>query len=245
MDTEKMNVVIPVGYDGTPIEIVLREGVAVKQIDDREPLIVGISGTIDAPFRWLHQRIGLLDQKRANIIISRDNIEISLRIDEENYYGQSIKGKLVTSSKLNEFGINCNKIWEPQKLAQFFKMNRAFFKDKMANMQLVSELKNFRAKVNQSIEQSKEDNGSKTDNFSQIVDSNLPKSFKLSIPLFKGHQPEEIEVEIYSEVDGRDIHLSLVSPAAEELLENARNEVIDKQIELITEIAPGIVIVEQ
>ena len=245
METEKLNVVIPVGYDGTPIEIVLREGVAVKQIDDREPVTVGISGTIDAPFRWLQQRIGLIDQKRANIIISRDNIAINLCIDEENYYGQSIKGRLVTSSKLNEFGINCNKIWEPQKLAQFFKMNRAFFKDKMANMQLVSDLKNFRAKVNQSIEQSKEENGSKTDNFSQIVDSNLPKSFKLSIPLFKGHQPEEIEVEIYAEVDGRDIRLSLVSPAAEELLENARNEVIDKQIELITKIASGIVIIEQ
>lgn len=56
MDTEKMNVVIPVGYDGTPIEIVLREGVAIKQIDDREPLTVAISGTIDAPFRWLQQR---------------------------------------------------------------------------------------------------------------------------------------------------------------------------------------------
>ena len=46
MDTEKLNVVIPVGYDGTPIEIVLREGEAVKQIDDREPLKVEISGTI-------------------------------------------------------------------------------------------------------------------------------------------------------------------------------------------------------
>ena len=130
MDTEKLNVVIPVGYDGTPIEIVLREGEAVKQIDDREPLKVEISGTIDAPTRWLLQRIGRIDQKRANVIVSRDNITVELRIDEENYYGQSIKGKLVTSSKLNEFGINCNKIWEPQKLAQFFKMNRAFFKDK-------------------------------------------------------------------------------------------------------------------
>lgn len=52
-------------------------------------------------------------------------------------------------------------------------------------MILVSTLKNFKAKVNQDIERSKEENGNKTDNYSQVVDSNLPKSFKLNIPLFK------------------------------------------------------------
>lgn len=84
---------------------------------------------------------------------------------------------------------------------------------------LVSTLKNFKAKVNQDIERSKEENGSKTDNYSQVVDSNLPKSFKLNIPLFKGFACEEIEVEIYADVDGRDVSLSLVSAGANEAIE--------------------------
>ena len=122
---------------------------------------------------------------------------LALTIDETNYYQTVIGGILQASKEMQEFGINTEKKWEPIKLSQFFKMHRAFFKDKSENMMLVSTLKNFKAKVNQDIERSKEENGNKTDNYSQVVDSNLPKSFKLNIPLFKGFACEEIEVEIY------------------------------------------------
>lgn len=123
-------------------------------------------------------------------------------------------------------------------------MHRAFFTDKSQNMMLVSTLKCFKAKVNQDIERSKEENGSKVDNYSQVVDSNLPKSFKLNIPLFKGFANEEIEVEIYADVDGRDVSLSLVSAGANEAIEEYKNKVIDEQLDAIRQIAPGIVIVE-
>ena len=111
-------------------------------------------------------------------------------------------------------------------------------------MQLVSILKNFKAKVNQDIERIKEENGSKTDNFSQIVDSNLPKSFKLNIPLFRGFACEEIEVEIYADVDGRDVTLSLISAGANEAIEEYKNRVIDEELKQIVGIAPDIVIIE-
>ena len=124
-------------------------------------------------------------------------------------------------------------------------MNRAFFTSKESNMELVSTLKSFKAKINQNVEQSKEENGSKVDSFSQIVESNLPEAFKISIPLFSGHQPEEIEVEIYADIDGRDVSLSLISAGAAELLEEYRNKVIDDQLSIIQSIAPDIVIIEQ
>ena len=82
------------------------------------------------------------------------------------------------------------------------------------------------------------------DNYSQVVDSNLPKSFKLNIPLFKGFAQEEIEVEIYADVDGRDVSLSLVSAGANEAIEEYKNKVIDEQLEQIRQIAPDIVIIE-
>ena len=148
------------------------------------------------------------------------------------------------SKEMQEFGINTDKKWGPVKLSQFLKMHRAFFKDKSENMMLVSTLKNFKAKVNQDIERSKEENGSKADNYSQVVDSNLPKSFKLNIPLFKGFANEEIEVEIYADVDGRDVSLSFVSAGANETIEEYKNKVIDEQLDAIRQIAPDIVIVE-
>ena len=244
MSENKLNVVVPKDYNGTPIEVVLREGEAPVVLDPKEPERVVISGTIDTPFRWLEKRIELINQKASNIIVNRDVMGIALTVDETNYYQSDIRGELKTSKEMMEVGINTEKKWEPIKLSKFLKMHRAFFTDKSQNMMLVSTLKNFKAKVNQDIERSKEENGSKVDNYSQVVDSNLPKSFKLNIPLFKGFACEEIEVEIYADVDGRDVSLSLVSAGANEAIEEYKNKVIDEQLEQIRQIAPDIVIIE-
>lgn len=244
MTESKLNVVVPKDYNGTPIEVVLREGDAPEALNPKEPERVVINGTIDAPFRWLEKRVELINQKETNIIVNRDKMGIALTIDETNYYQTEINGILQASKEMQEFGINTEKKWEPIKLSQFFKMHRAFFKDKSENMSLVSTLKNFKAKVNQDIERSKEENGNRTDNYSQVVDSNLPKSFKLNVPLFKGFANEEIEVEIYADVDGRDVSLSLVSAGANEAIEEYKNKVIDEQLDAIRAIAPDIVIIE-
>ena len=244
MSENKLNVIVPKDYNGAPIEVVLREGEAPELLEIKEPERVVISGTIDTPFRWLEKRIELINQKASNIIVNRDVMGIALTVDETNYYQSDIRGELKTSKEMMEFGINTEKKWEPIKLSKFVKMHRAFFTDKSQNMMLVSTLKNFKAKVNQDIERSKEENGSKVDNYSQVVDSNLPKSFKLNIPLFKGFACEEIEVEIYADVDGRDVTLSLVSAGANEAIEEYKNKVIDEQLDAIRQIAPDIVIIE-
>ena len=244
MAENKLNVVVPKYYNGTPIQVILREGKASNVIDPKEPEIVVIDGTIEAPQRWLEKRIDLIDQKASNIIVNRDTMKIALTTDETNYYRTKISGTLEASQEIKAFGINTDKSWESSKLSQFFKMHRSFFKDKTENMELVSKLKNFKAKINQDIERSREENGSKVDNYSQVVDSNLPKSFKLNIPLFKGFAPEEIEVEIYADVDGRNVSLSLVSAGANEAIEEYKNRVIDEQLDGIRQIAPDIVIIE-
>lgn len=244
MSENKLNVVVPKDYNGTPIEVVLREGEAPVALDPKEPLTIRINGTIESPLKWLEKRIELINQKASSLLVNRDAMRIVLTVDETNFYHTEIGGTLEASKEMKEFGINTGKIWEPIKLSQFIKMNRAFFSDKSQNMQLVSLLKNFRAKVNQDIERSKEENGSKVDNYSQVVDSNLPKSFKVCIPLFRGFKTEEIEVEIYADVDGRDVSLSLMSAGANEAIEYYKNEVIDGQLNSIREIAPDIVIIE-
>ena len=244
MSENKINLVVPKDYNGKPIEVVLREGEAPVALDPKEQERVVINGTIDAPLRWLEKRVELINQKATNIIVNRDKMRMALTIDETSYYQTEINGILQASKEMQEFGINVEKKWEPIKLSKFIKMHRAFFTDKSQNMMLVSTLKNFKAKVNQDIERSKEENGSKVDNYSQVVDSNLPKSFKLNIPLFKGFACEEIEVEIYADVDGRDVSLSLVSAGANEAIEEYKNKVIDVQLDAIRQIAPDIVIVE-
>jgi hypothetical protein len=130
--------------------------------------------------------------------------------------------------KFLEFGINTSKTWEPVQLSKFFKMNRAFFKDAQYNMELVTVLKNFKASID-----------------SKVENSNLPASFNLIVPIFKGRPAEEIEVEIIADVDGRNIRLSLCSPGAEVIVEEERNKAIDEQLLLIRKLAPDIAIIEQ
>lgn len=86
MSENKLNVVVPKDYSGAPIEVVLREGKAPVALDPKEPTPVGIEGTIDSPLRWLEKRVGLIDQKRANITVNRDDMEISLVDKETDYY---------------------------------------------------------------------------------------------------------------------------------------------------------------
>lgn len=242
--TNKIHINVPSDYNGTPIELVVREGIAAKQLDQKEPLEVSICGNLDSPFNWLEKRVSTIDQHKTYILVDREEMSIWLNIDETNCYGASIKGKLRLSEIFVAFGINSSKTWDAQQLAHFIKMNRAYFPDKSENMNLVSTLKNFRAKVNQKLEQSKEDNGSMTDNFSQIVVSNIPKSFKMQLPIFKGTVPSEIEVEIYPDIDGRNVTLSLISAGANEIMEETRDKNIDIELGRIREIAPDIAIIE-
>lgn len=66
MTESKLNVVVPKDYNGTPIEVVLREGDAPEALNPKEPERVVINGTIDAPFRWLEKRVELINQKETN-----------------------------------------------------------------------------------------------------------------------------------------------------------------------------------
>lgn len=243
MNTEKMNINLAPGMN----EIIIREGAAPKVLDPKAPVKMNINGTIGAPVEFLKKRInaGQFEQKNCHIIVDREKITIELVVNESDEYTRgTIKGTLQFHPKFIEFGINTGKVWSPFDFSMFCKMNRAFFADKNVNMTLVSACKNFTATVNNAIERSIKENGDRTDNFAQVVNSNLPESFTLSIPVFKGGDKENLEVETFAKIDGRNVAFVLMSPGAEETLETLRDTAIDKELEAIKEIAPEIAIIE-
>ena len=240
----QINLHLPENYDGKPVEIIIREGQAPKVLDEKEPIKVEIIGTINCVYEWLSKRVDLIEQKSSHVLVSRDKMKIALFVDETCHYRSYITGNLENSKEINDFGINTDKRWEPAKLSMFMKMHRSFFTDKSENMRLVSILKSFKAKVTQDVEHKKEESGSKVDCFTQVVDSNIPKAFKVNIPIFKGFPREEIEIETYADIDGRDVSLALVSAGASEIMEEYKNKVIDEELEKIKAIAPDLAIVE-
>ena len=245
MQNEKMQINLAPGM--TTAEIIVREGAAVKQLEPKAPVKTTLSGVMGSVSEYLMKRIetGQFEQKNCHILVDREKIEITLVINEADEYKRGyVGGKLNYNPKFKEFGINSSKSWTPTELGLFIKMNRAFFADRKTNMDLVSKLMNFTATVNNSIDRAIAENGNRSDCFTQVVNSNLPESFTIQMPIFKGLPAETIEVETFAQVNGREVSFVLLSPGAQATLEDLRNKVIDEELDKIRTIAPEIVIIE-
>jgi hypothetical protein len=228
-------------------EVVLREGAAVTLLEPKAPIRTSLSGVIGVPFEYLEKRIktGQFTQERSHLLVNREEITLTLVFNEDDEYNRGeVAGSLEFHPKFVEFGVNTGKVWTPTELGLFFKMNRAFFPDKAINMKLVTDLMNFTATVQSKIERAVKENGDRTDSFAQLVNSNLPQSFTLAIPIFKGTIVETLEVETFAKINGREVAFTLMSPSASQLLEDIRDKVINDQLEKIVEVAPSIAIIE-
>lgn len=245
INQDKVVVNLSPGMERT--EVILREGTAPEKLPELKPVKIEIRGTLGVVAEYLQKRTHVeeYEQKDCHVIVDREKIELLLVTNESDAYRRrEISGKLSWNPRFLSWGINAEKTWTPAELAMHVKLNRAQFADKDTNMRLVTQLLNFTADVNQKIEQSVQENGNRNDQFVQVVNSNLPRSFTLCLPIFRGMQPETIEVETFAKVDGRNVEFALLSPGALSLMEETRNRVIDAELYEIRMIAPEIAILE-
>lgn len=247
---EKVRIFLGEGVDiSKPIEVILREGEAPKaqeQLPIKAPESISLDGVIDMPLKWLEKRIDTIDQKKANIKVDREKMTVSLTINEDDFYTKNIlTGKIQFSDTYSKFGINnAETVWTPNQLGQFLRLNRGVFEDKPNALVLISNLKNFTAKAKSEIQKQKDPSGSTADIYKQQVESNLPKSFTVSMPIFKGTAKQVIEVEFDHHVMNGEVYLQLVSPGANELTNEYRDVCIDAVLADIASIAPEIAILE-
>ena len=133
--------------EGSVNELIIRQGAAKPPV---EPVACKISGNLDSVTRWLENRMQTAsrpDPAFSHIQVSRERMEILLR-EYENYPdGNIISGRLEPHPVFVEFGINKGVYRTTTELAEFFKMKRSFFESHADNMKLVSELRNFKGKV--------------------------------------------------------------------------------------------------
>ena len=243
MNTESLYINPPLGQQKTAVEIL--EGKAPQRLDEKPPVRIEINGTITAPAAFLTARLYQIDPLKNHVIVKRSEGWISLVLNEADPYTRGyVSGKTFTSKIMQEFGINSSLSRNPNTLGQFFKMSRAYFADKHVNMHLVSELKNFCAKINSVVEKQKADSGSFKDSYSGVVTSNLPESFWLNIPIVEGGPPQTVEVEFYASVDGPNVDLQLVSPGAKEWMDTELNGAIDRELDRIRTQSPDLPIIE-
>lgn len=232
---------LTVKIEGEQKEIIVREGEALRILP---PKPLALIGRIDSVLNFLFARKDTFDPKKAHILVNYDKLSIMLVTDERNVdLSSSVNAELQLSEHYKRFGINGTRTWESLELSKFIKMNRAFFvsKDEAAN--LVSVFKHFKVQVEKTIEKTKEQSGSFDEKKHQAVQSNIPASFKIKIPIFKGE--EDITFEVETEVDPTNFNITLISPDANEFVQSTSRDTIDKQIKSIVELCPEIAIIYQ
>lgn len=232
-----------------PVEIILRSGVAAKAVEElptKEPVKIDLTGVVTMPLEWLQKRVDLINHDKANIQVDREKMSITLVINEDDHYLRSeLEGVIQLSEVYERFGINDEKkAWNPNKLGQFLRLNRAVFEDKEACMVMVSQLKNFTAKAKTEIQKQRDPSGSTADVYRSQVESNLPKSFVVNVPIFKGTEKQLIEVEFDHYVMDSEVYLQLVSPGANEITSEYRDRCIDDVLGQMRAIAPKIPVLE-
>mgnify|MGYP006902869919 CR=1 FL=1 len=221
-------------------ETVIRFGEALPL---KEPKAVSISGTIDAPARWVEKRKDDIVSADAHVLVDRDHMSITLKTDENSAYSDQICGTLTLSSEMQEFGINTGESMSCFDMADRIKQLRSYFDTMQNAMKLVTELRNFKAKVDKELEMSDDKRGNQRILRAQTVESNLPESFKIELPIFKGMPKVTIEVEV--EINPNDLSCTLVSPEAHDIVVKERDIHMDAVLDRIKEAAPAIVIIEQ
>lgn len=244
MNTDKMTFQLAEGTG----EIIIREGQAPKLLDPKAPLDYEVKGLLSSVPEFLRKRLntGQFEQKDCTIFVNRENVRIALVFNERDEYNiGKVTGALQFHPDFASLCINKGCAFTPMELAQTLKMHRYWFTDRAEGMKLISTLMNYKADINQKVEQSADGNGNRSDIFTQVVNSNLPKSITLNLPIFKGYKPQPVEIEFFAKVDGRDVSFLLISPGANEALEAHRDEAIDAALGEIRDLAPEIAIIEE
>lgn len=226
-----------------PDELTIRSGKAPDLLPLKEPVIINMSGVLNSPLRWLEKRHEDFDAKVCHVVYNREKMTITLVQNEANYYRTIVSGTLNLHPMFVKFGINSDKKMTHYDMAAFFKMHRHAFESQQVGMGLVTLLRNFKAKIDRDIESSDDKRGNARELRAQAVSHNLPESFKLNIPIFRGMEREVFAVEV--EVDADDLSCKLISPDASDLMEYYRDRQIDEVLDAIREITPDIAIIEQ
>lgn len=226
--------------------LTILQGEAPAQLDNQAPVKIDIQGVIYAPLNFLDKRVNDIDQHKAHVLVCRDKLQILLVINEDDAYTRGkVLGQLSFSEIFKKLAINSDKGWVPEQLGQFLKLNRSFFVSREENMKVVSALKSFDAKVNQTMKRETSEKGDRQFSFKQAVESNIPEKFKVKLPIFSGGDSVEIEVETYATIDGTDVSICLQSAGANDIIEDVKANVISDVMEKIRTVAPEIAIIEQ
>lgn len=221
-------------------ELIVRQGEALPL---KEPTYINFTGELPSVNNYLAKHgvdgdikdpdnnVNHVKRETAIIYVNRQEKSITLVTDCRSPYSHSIAGKLELSEELKKFAINPSGTTQTREdLVKLLRFNKRFFSDKAKHAEILSAYQKFNVTTTGGLKVESDNRGNKDLGYNARVTTELPQSFFLEIPVFKGYPAAKFLVEICLDVSDASARFWLESPELEELIEVRAKELLDAEI---------------
>jgi hypothetical protein len=228
--------------------VIILTGEAPKNIRSK---VVNIEGALDAPAVFYEARKKIsepeepqfIDKNTAIVTAKRLDGVIILMLNPHTIDGTQInvKGSLVEDKDLAKCGVFYGStkpnIYGRQEFVKFLKFNRMFFKLGEGFDKLLAELTKLEMKIDQAINETKDDRGQFDTAVSRSIKTGLPETVKMKVKIFNGFPEVEFEADVCFDIEDRRPVFWLESAQLGEIIETTKGQLIDdvlKELEGLT-----------
>lgn len=186
--------------------LIIREG---KALELKEPIVISISGDIDTVRNFVDKRYqrnaGKVDdnnlqhfnKETAVVTFDKKNLSISLDVNPQDFYGPKVSGKMEVSDELKPFHINEPQTFSREALVKLLRFNKRFFTDAAVHDNVLKAFQSLSLSGNTELKSESDTRGNKAAQFAKTINSqNVPTTFYLTIPIYKGQPAVKFLVEI-------------------------------------------------
>ncbi len=219
-------------------ELTILEGKALEQKPPQKIVLKGDIKTVasfiakrndknqfeTAGFQWINP-------DRAIVEVDKEKMEIALHLDPEEYYGPVISGSLSTAPELEQFFINKNKLFNREELIKLIRFSKIWFADAEAHDKLLKAYQAFTATVNANIGKTSDTRGNVDSSYKKTVETNVPDSFVLNIPIFKGMDKRRFRVEIAIDSTDASTKFWFESIELNDIIQVESQAILEKELE--------------
>jgi hypothetical protein len=233
---EKLEIHLP-AIEGN--EIVYRTGSAAPI---ELPDAIEIHGDINTIANFIGKRypvpstvealgVQVVDKDRAIVTVNREKFSIVLQTDPENKRSTTVISTLELAPELEGFHINTGKQFTREELVKLIRFNRIFFRDLDQQASMLKSYMTFTANVNANIGNDSDLRGNVNNSYNKSVTTNIPTSFVLNIPVFKGQGKRQFMVEICIDATDKSTRFWFESIELHEMVTIESEQIINKQLE--------------
>lgn len=243
MSTEKgTKVDVTVLPDGEKTNVVIRHGEALPL---REPKAIAISGDITTVRKFIEKRLpAFSEQEPANntqlqtvftnrsiVVVDKEAMTIELLLDPESPYGGKVLGSLLLTEDIKNFGINTNKVYSREDVVKLLRFNKRFFSSSEVYAELMKAFSAFTGNVRVKSTESSDNRANRDIALKVISESNIPTTFVLSIPVFKGVPALSFVTEICYDYSDSSFIFWFESPELKEQIEAQKEQIFINELE--------------